>query len=59
MSRYIDAVAADDPDAAAKWILDAQGMPEVPNAVEEELMRRFRQGVPFRDGEWSGDERLA
>jgi predicted unusual protein kinase regulating ubiquinone biosynthesis (AarF/ABC1/UbiB family) len=58
-SRYINAVAADDPDAAAAWIVDAGGAPEASAAAEEELKRRFRQAVPFRDGEWSGDERLA
>jgi predicted unusual protein kinase regulating ubiquinone biosynthesis (AarF/ABC1/UbiB family) len=58
-SRYVNAVAADDPDAAAAWIVDAAGASETPAAVEEELKRRFRQAVPFRDGEWSGDDRLA
>jgi predicted unusual protein kinase regulating ubiquinone biosynthesis (AarF/ABC1/UbiB family) len=58
-SRYINAVALDDPDAAAAWIVDAPGAPEVTAAAEEELKRRFRQAVPFRDGEWSGDDRLA
>jgi len=58
-TRYMNAVAADDPDAAAAWILDASDAEEVPPALEESLKRRFRQAVPFRDGEWSGDERLA
>ena len=58
-TRYIDAVAADDPDAAASWVLDASNGDEVSAALEESLKRRFRQAVPFRDGEWSGDERLA
>jgi ubiquinone biosynthesis protein len=58
-SRYLNAVAADDPDAAAAWLLDAANADEVPEALEEELKRRFRQAVPFRDGEWSGDERFA
>jgi ubiquinone biosynthesis protein len=58
-SRYMNAVAADDPDSAASWIVDAADGEEVPAAREEALKRRFRQAVPFRDGEWSGDERLA
>ncbi len=58
-SRYINAVAVDDPDAAAAWIVDAPGAPDTPAAAEEELKLRFRQAVPFRDGEWSGDDRLA
>ncbi len=54
---YLNAVSADDPDAAAAWIVEA-----APNGVdreEEGLRRRLRQAVPFRDGEWSGDDRLA
>jgi predicted unusual protein kinase regulating ubiquinone biosynthesis (AarF/ABC1/UbiB family) len=58
-SRYMNAVAADDPDAAASWIVDAAGASEPSSAIEEELRRRFRQAVPFRDGEWSGDDRMA
>lgn len=58
-SRYVNAVAADDPDAAAAWLVDAAGALETSSAVEEEVKRRFRQAVPFRDGEWSGDDRLA
>ena len=58
-SRYINAVAADDADAAAEWVLEAGGAEGIPAAVEEEIKRRFRQAVPFRDGEWSGDDRLA
>ena len=57
--RYINAVAADDPEAAANWLLDAQPVPADGSPVEEEVRRRFRQAVPFRDGEWSGDERFA
>ncbi|HWF84318.1 MAG TPA: AarF/UbiB family protein [Vicinamibacterales bacterium] len=55
---YLNAVAADDPDAAAAWILDAAA-PVNPDRREEMLRRRLRQAVPFRDGEWSGDDRLA
>jgi hypothetical protein len=58
-SRYVNAVAADDPDAAVAWIVDGPGAPETSALIEEELKRRFRQAVPFRDGEWSGDDRLA
>lgn len=57
-ARYLNAVAADDPDAAASWILEAGGG-ELVAEHEEELRRRFRQAVPFRDGESSGDDRLA
>ena len=54
-AAYLSAVAADDPDAAASWIEGSS-----PSArVEEELRRLLRQAVPFRDGEWSGDDRLA
>jgi len=55
---YVNAVAADDPDEAAAWIVEAAG-PDAPVHLEAELRRRFRQAVPFRDGEWSGDDRLA
>jgi predicted unusual protein kinase regulating ubiquinone biosynthesis (AarF/ABC1/UbiB family) len=54
---YLTAVAADDPDAAIAWILDAAAA--AGDRREEELRRRLRQAVPFRDGEWSGDDRLA
>jgi predicted unusual protein kinase regulating ubiquinone biosynthesis (AarF/ABC1/UbiB family) len=59
LSRYVNAVAADDPEAAASWLLDAQPLSADGSPVEEEVRRRFRQAVPFRDGEWSGDERFA
>jgi predicted unusual protein kinase regulating ubiquinone biosynthesis (AarF/ABC1/UbiB family) len=55
---YLNAAASDDPDTAASWIVDA-GAPEGLDRREEELRRRLRQAVPFRDGEWSGDDRLA
>jgi len=55
---YINAVAADDPEAAAAWIVDASSA-DGGDRREEELRRRLRQAVPFRDGEWSGDDRLA
>lgn len=55
--NYINAVAADDPDAAAAWLL-ADATP-VSALMEEEVHRRLRQAVPFRDGEWSGEDRLA
>jgi hypothetical protein len=55
---YLNAVAAADPDTAWAWVGGAavrgpEGQPE------EELRRRLRQAVPFREGEWSGDDRLA
>jgi predicted unusual protein kinase regulating ubiquinone biosynthesis (AarF/ABC1/UbiB family) len=55
---YLTAVAADDPDAAIAWIVDAAAS-EGLERREEELRRRLRQAVPFRDGEWSGDDRFA
>ena len=55
--RYLNAVAADDPDAAASWIADPRPV-EGGEQREEELRRRLRQAVPFRDGEWSGDDHL-
>ncbi len=54
---YLNAVASDDPDAAAAWLL-ADAAP-VSAVLEEEVHRRLRQAVPFRDGEWSGEDRLA
>jgi predicted unusual protein kinase regulating ubiquinone biosynthesis (AarF/ABC1/UbiB family) len=54
---YLNAVAADDPDAAAAWIVDARAS-EGGEEREEELRRRLRQAVPFRDGESSGDDQL-
>jgi ubiquinone biosynthesis protein len=59
LTRYFAAVAADDPEAAASWLLDASSVREHPPALDEEVRRRFRQAVPFRDGEWSGDDRFA
>jgi hypothetical protein len=56
--RYLVAGAADEPDAAWSWISKAaQRGPE--GETEYRLRCRLRQAVPFRDGEWSGDERLA
>lgn len=55
---YASAVAEDDPDAASDWLL----MGATPDRVErheEDIRRRLRQAVPFRDGEWSGDDRFA
>jgi predicted unusual protein kinase regulating ubiquinone biosynthesis (AarF/ABC1/UbiB family) len=59
LARYFAAVAGDDPEAAASWLLDAATVREHPPALDEEVRRRFRQAVPFRDGEWSGDDRFA
>ena len=56
--HYVNAVAADDPDAAAAWLVDAAPS-DSSESHEEALRRRLRQAVPFRDGEWSGDDRLA
>jgi hypothetical protein len=56
--NYINAVAADDPDAASAWLM-ADALVEPDGALEEEVRRRLRQAVPFRDGEWSGEDRLA
>ncbi len=55
-AAYLSAVAADDPDAAATWIVEGSR----PSArIQAELRRSLRQAVPFREGEWSGDDRLA
>jgi ubiquinone biosynthesis protein len=56
---YVNAVASDDPDAAADWVVDVAGLDAPDQRREEVLRRRLRQAVPFRDGEWSGDDRLA
>ncbi len=53
--NYVNAVAVDDPDTAAAWLL-GDGAHSV---LEEEVRRRLRQAVPFRDGEWSGEDRLS
>src|SRR5205814_8353917 len=58
-SRYIAAVSADDPGPAAAWIADAAGAASPSFAIEEALKRRCRQAVPFRERDWSGDDRLA
>jgi ubiquinone biosynthesis protein len=55
--NYINAVAADDPDTAAAWLL-ADAAP-VSAILDDDVHRRLRQAVPFRDGEWSGEDRLA
>jgi predicted unusual protein kinase regulating ubiquinone biosynthesis (AarF/ABC1/UbiB family) len=54
-AAYLTAVACDDPDAAANWILEGGSSSR---AVETTLRRQLRQAVPFREGEWSGDDRL-
>jgi predicted unusual protein kinase regulating ubiquinone biosynthesis (AarF/ABC1/UbiB family) len=57
--RYLAAAAADDPDAAWDWVAEA-AVPAGSEAQSEYRLRcRLRQAVPFRDGEWSGDDRLA
>ena len=56
--RYLMAAAADDPDAAWGWIAEAAAA-EPEGESEYRLRRRLRQAVPFRDGDWSGDDRLA
>jgi hypothetical protein len=55
---YLVAAAADDPDRAWEWIV-AAAEPRSAGQAQDELRRRLRQAVPFRDGEWSGDDRLA
>lgn len=55
---YLTAVAADDPDKAWTWIASAAA-PASEGQPADALQRRLRQAVPFRDGEWSGDDRLA
>ncbi len=54
---YITALSDDDPEAAADWMLAGAPGPAV-ERHEEGLRRRLRQAVPFRDGEWSGEDRL-
>ena len=56
--RYLLAGAADDPDGALTWIA-SEALPGLLGVPEDSLRRRLRQAVPFRDGEWSGDDRLA
>jgi predicted unusual protein kinase regulating ubiquinone biosynthesis (AarF/ABC1/UbiB family) len=56
--RYLVAAAADDPDAAWDWIADA-AEPLENGEPGARLRSRLRQAVPFRDGEWSGDDRFA
>lgn len=56
--KYLLAGAVDDPDAALEWIA-SEAAPGLAGVPEDSLRRRLRQAVPFRDGEWSGDDRLA
>jgi hypothetical protein len=56
--RYLITVAADDPDAAWTWLAEATA-PGSQGESEYRLRRRLRQAVPFRDGGWSGDDRIA
>ncbi len=55
---YLLAAAADEPDRALTWITGAAAPGALTQSLDA-LRRRLRQAVPFRDGEWSGDERLA
>ena len=55
---YLVAASADDTDTAAGWIISAASQGEN-GQPEDVLLRRLRQVVPFRDGEWSGDDRLS
>lgn len=54
---YLVAVAGDDPDGAWDWIAEA-AVPGPEAESEYRLRTRLRQAVPFRDGEWSGDDRF-
>ena len=56
--RYLVAALGDDPDAAWNWIAEAAA-PDAEGQTEYRLRRRLRQAAPFRDGDWSGDDRLA
>src|SRR6185436_1390581 len=47
-----------DPDAAWTWLAEAT-QPGPQGQSEYRLRRRLRQAVPFRDGGWSGDDRIA
>lgn len=58
LMSYLVAAAADDPDAAWPWI-DTAAIRGATGQSDAELRRRLRQVVPFRDGEWSGEHRLA
>lgn len=58
LRTYVYSLAAGDPDIAGDWIMDGARRDDV-DRHEEGLRRRLRQAVPFRDGEWSGDDRLA
>jgi len=55
---YLMAAAADDPDRAWTWIAEA-ALPRLEGHDGAALRRRIRQVVPFRDGEWSGNHRIA
>jgi hypothetical protein len=55
---YLIAAAADDPEGAWTWIATA-AEPGATGEAALAVRRRLRQAVPFRDGEWSGDDRLA
>lgn len=55
--RYLLATACDDPATACRSLMQEMTAPN--RGAEGEMVQRFRQLVPFRDGGWSsGDEQL-
>lgn len=53
--NYLVAVSTENPDRACSCLLREMRR-DVPNDREDELRRRFKQIVPFRDGEWGGSD---
>lgn len=51
LANYLQALSAGDTDPACDWLLSRVGSQQTAGAGEE-LRRRFRQIVPFRDGLW-------
>jgi hypothetical protein len=51
LGEYLRALSAGDTDAACDWLLSRVASQQTAGASEE-LRRRFRQIVPFRDGLW-------
>jgi ubiquinone biosynthesis protein len=54
---YVGAVAGDDPDTACELVV-GESEPRRGHLPVDDLKRRFRQAVPFRDGESSGGDSL-
>lgn len=57
--RYLAATASDDPELAADFVVRESPREPRSRPAEDDLRRRLRQAVPFRDADWDGEDRLA